>query len=206
MRKYLLLLLLTLLFVSAVCVPVTASDAESTEETAALPDAAAASGGAKVPVGGSVKLDELGPTIVTEEGELRQIENWDKLSEKEKKVAWTRLRKRNLERIEELRKHSFEVSQHDSTLSDLESDSERSIEDRFISAQHHLAAFQASLSKLKDRGESVPGFDGVEELLEDPSKADRHKLDAAELRRKLKQLQEETEQLKKDKGIRHHEL
>lgn len=75
------------------------------------------------------------------------------------------------ERIEELRKHSFEVSQHDSTLSDLESDSERSIEDRFISAQHHLAAFQASLSKLKDRGESVPGFDGVEELLEDPSKA-----------------------------------
>lgn len=33
---------------------------------------------------------------VTEEGELRQIENWDKLSEKEKQVAWTRLRKRNL--------------------------------------------------------------------------------------------------------------
>ena len=36
--------------------------------------------------------------------------------------------------------------------------------------------------------------------------AEKHKVDAAELRRKLQELQRSTEQLKKDKGLRHEEL
>jgi hypothetical protein len=56
-------------------------------------------------------------------------------------------------------------------LDELETDSLRSIEDRYIQSQHHLAAFQASLEKLKSVGGVVPGFDGLEELLEDPTKA-----------------------------------
>lgn len=36
--------------------------------------------------------------------------------------------------------------------------------------------------------------------------ADNHNVDAAQLRRKLQELQRNTEQLKKDRGIRHQEL
>lgn len=75
------------------------------------------------------------------------------------------------ERLEELRKHTVEVSKHDSTLDEFEVPDDRSLEDRYIQAQHHLAAFQGSLDKLKANGEAIPGFDGVEQLLEDPTSA-----------------------------------
>jgi hypothetical protein len=74
------------------------------------------------------------------------------------------------ERLEDLKQRSYEASLHDSTLKDVDKD-DRSLEERYLSSQKHLAAFQDSLAKLKQSGGSIPGFDGIETLLEDPKKA-----------------------------------
>jgi hypothetical protein len=54
-------------------------------------------------LGDAMKLDHLGPMIVTSEGQLRRIANWDKMSKAEQDVAWRRISARNKERIAALR-------------------------------------------------------------------------------------------------------
>lgn len=89
--------------------------------------------GQQIPVGGSIKLDHLGPTIgtplfiqnferatcrraharklwyqwhrrvssarvdcaVSEDGQIKRIQNWDKLTKSEQDTAWRRIQKRN---------------------------------------------------------------------------------------------------------------
>jgi len=60
--------------------------------------------GIPLTVGSSIKLEELGPVVVTEECKLRRIANWDVLSAREQKVAWRRISTRNNARLEECKK------------------------------------------------------------------------------------------------------
>ena len=60
--------------------------------------------GIPLTVGSSVKLEELGPVVVTEECKLRRIANWDVLTTREQKVAWRRISSRNNARLEECKK------------------------------------------------------------------------------------------------------
>ena len=49
-------------------------------------------------MGESLKLDNLGPIIINTDGTTRTIDNWDTLTESERKVSWRRIAKRNAER------------------------------------------------------------------------------------------------------------
>ena len=70
-----------------------------------LPELPVADGkGIPLTVGSSVKLEELGPVVVTEECKLRRISNWDVLSAREQEVAWRRISTRNNARLEECKK------------------------------------------------------------------------------------------------------
>lgn len=72
------------------------------DEPLSLP---AASPGAvqSLELGSKIPLDHLGPAIVGEDGTLRRIANWDRLSDQEKKVAWRRIAARNNQRLAVLR-------------------------------------------------------------------------------------------------------
>eukprot|EP00039_Didymoeca_costata_P027797 m.19207 g.19207 ORF g.19207 m.19207 type:complete len:127 (+) comp6509_c0_seq2:296-676(+) len=56
-----------------------------------------------VSTGQPVTLDQFGPVIVTEDGKLRRITNWDTLTEKEKQVTIRRISARNKKRLAALR-------------------------------------------------------------------------------------------------------
>ena len=76
-----------------------------------LPELPEADGkGIPLTVGSSVKLEELGPVVVTEECMLRRIANWDVLTEREQKVAWRRISQRNNVRLEECKRARTEGS------------------------------------------------------------------------------------------------
>ena len=76
------------------------ADAPNTEQG----EAAAAAAPQSLEVGGeAAALDALGPVIVTEDGKLRYIANWDEMSETEREVAQRRIAKRNAERLRRLR-------------------------------------------------------------------------------------------------------
>lgn len=51
-----------------------------------------------------LKLDELGPIIVQEDGTLRRITNWDGLSDAEKEASLRIIASRNQRRLEALRR------------------------------------------------------------------------------------------------------
>ena len=76
-----------------------------------LPELPEADGkGIPLTVGSSVKLEELGPVVVTEECMLRRIANWDVLTEREQKVAWRRISQRNNVRLENCKRARAEGS------------------------------------------------------------------------------------------------
>eukprot|EP00892_Ulva_mutabilis_P001120 jgi/Ulvmu1/11008/UM007_0188.1 len=160
------------------------------------------SGGQQIPVGGgNIKLDHLGPTIVAEDGELRRIQNWDKLTKAEQETAWRRIQKRNTDRLEELRQKGQEGDRHDSTLGGFEE--QGTAQDRAAKASEHLKHFLAGLDGLKQKGAQVPGLDGLEDLLKGPSKqGSKQDVDPAALRQKLQELQKNTEKLRKQGFLR----
>lgn len=52
-----------------------------------------------LPAGEKLALDDLGPLIVTADGSLRRIANWQGLTEAERRTALRRLAKRNKQRL-----------------------------------------------------------------------------------------------------------
>lgn len=54
-------------------------------------------------LGETMQMDELGPMIITPEGHVRRIANWQNLTKAEQAVAWRRISARNKQRIEALR-------------------------------------------------------------------------------------------------------
>jgi predicted Fe-S protein YdhL (DUF1289 family) len=83
------------------------------QEILQLPPADPNSDLPKLQFGQAMKLDILGPIIINTDGTTRRIDNWDKLTEKEKEVTWRRIRKRNAERRELLEAKYKEMSVHD---------------------------------------------------------------------------------------------
>ncbi|KAL7560740.1 hypothetical protein ACA910_021465 [Epithemia clementina (nom. ined.)] len=51
-----------------------------------------------IKLGETIRFEEWGPIILNTDGTTRRIENWDELTEQEKKVTWRRISKRNEER------------------------------------------------------------------------------------------------------------
>lgn len=51
---------------------------------------------------GVLKLDELGPIIIGEDGSMQRISNWNSLSDMEKKNALRLIAKRNKDRLQRL--------------------------------------------------------------------------------------------------------
>jgi len=85
--------------------PAPSPDDAAAPEILALP---APEGGGKtvsldVATGLPQTLDHLGPMIVTKDGNLRRITNWDQLTDAERKVTMRRVGKRNRERLAKLR-------------------------------------------------------------------------------------------------------
>mmetsp|Transcript_55111 Transcript_55111/g.178527 ORF Transcript_55111/g.178527 Transcript_55111/m.178527 type:complete len:181 (+) Transcript_55111:66-608(+) len=56
----------------------------------------------KLEVGGTIKMDELGPIILNEDGSMRRIVNWDILTPHEREWTHKRIAKRNEERKQAL--------------------------------------------------------------------------------------------------------
>lgn len=54
-------------------------------------------------LGEAMKMDELGPMIITPEGNIRRIANWANLTKAEQAVAWRRISARNKERVEAIK-------------------------------------------------------------------------------------------------------
>jgi predicted Fe-S protein YdhL (DUF1289 family) len=60
-------------------------------------------------VGGEgIAMDELGPMVITSDGSIRRISNWQSMTKAEQEVAWRRISKRNKERLEVLRQNENE--------------------------------------------------------------------------------------------------
>ena len=80
------------------------SNQEYKQPILALPPAREGGEGKSIHVGGdSVQMDELGPMIITADGNIRRIANWNEMTKAEQAVAWRRIVKRNAERLEALR-------------------------------------------------------------------------------------------------------
>lgn len=60
----------------------------------------------KLQLGGSVKMDDLGPIIITPEGTTRRIANWDTMTKDEQATAWRLISARNKRRIDALKKQA----------------------------------------------------------------------------------------------------
>ncbi|KAI8052970.1 hypothetical protein BDF22DRAFT_620272 [Syncephalis plumigaleata] len=56
----------------------------------------------------SVRLEELGPVVINEDGSISRINNWREMSEHEKKVLERVLLKRNAQRLALLRSQDAE--------------------------------------------------------------------------------------------------
>jgi len=52
--------------------------------------------------GETLRLDELGPIILNNDGTTRRIENWDQMTKREQEVTWRRIKQRNEERRSKL--------------------------------------------------------------------------------------------------------
>ncbi|KAI8470270.1 MAG: hypothetical protein J3K34DRAFT_421141 [Monoraphidium minutum] len=66
-------------------------------------------GGNSIRLGEKVALDTLGPTVVSEDGRISLISNWEQLSEVERQVAWRRITERNRRRLATI-KQDFEAA------------------------------------------------------------------------------------------------
>ena len=53
--------------------------------------------------GATLRMDHLGPLVVSESGSLSRITNWGEMSEREREVARERIAKRNEARLRALR-------------------------------------------------------------------------------------------------------
>jgi hypothetical protein len=62
-----------------------------------------------IKLGETIRFEEMGPIIINLDGTTRRIENWNEMSDHEKKVSWRRIAKRN----EERRKMLLEKLQQD---------------------------------------------------------------------------------------------
>jgi predicted Fe-S protein YdhL (DUF1289 family) len=51
-----------------------------------------------IKLGETIRFEEMGPIIINLDGTTRRIENWNEMSDHEKKVSWRRIAKRNEER------------------------------------------------------------------------------------------------------------
>ena len=78
-----------------------ASHSDSAGDASAIPLLPEASGDPNIPsikLGETIRFEEWGPIILNTDGTTRRIANWDNLTEREKKVTWRRISKRNEER------------------------------------------------------------------------------------------------------------
>lgn len=82
---------------------------ESGKEIPQLPEADPDSDIPSIKLGETISFEEMGPVIINSDGTTRRIENWDTLTDHEKKVTWRRISKRN----EERRKALLEKMQQD---------------------------------------------------------------------------------------------
>jgi len=55
-----------------------------------------------IKLGETISLEEMGPVIINTDGTTRRIDNWDQLSEAEKKTTWRRISQRNEKRRKKL--------------------------------------------------------------------------------------------------------
>ena len=52
----------------------------------------------KLKFGDTLRFEELGPIILNSDGTTRRIANWEEMTDREREVAWRRIKKRNEER------------------------------------------------------------------------------------------------------------
>ena len=69
----------------------------------ALPTEGNTSAARSLALGESASLDELGPVVVTESGQLRYIDNWAEMSEAERETTQRVIARRNAARLKKLR-------------------------------------------------------------------------------------------------------
>jgi hypothetical protein len=80
-------------------------EGESAAQQSDVPLLPAADPDSKLPsikLGETISFEEMGPVIINTDGTTRRIDNWDSLTENEKKVTWRRISKRNEERRQAL--------------------------------------------------------------------------------------------------------
>ena len=77
---------------------------------------------AKIPtikLGETISLEEMGPVIINTDGTTRRIDNWDQLSEAEKKTTWRRISQRNEKRRKKLLEEQQQQQQAKEAQQDL---------------------------------------------------------------------------------------
>lgn len=82
----------------------------------ALPTEGNTSAARSLALGESASLDELGPVVVTENGQLRYIDNWGEMSETEREATQRIIARRNAARLKKLRGGGSAGLQHGSFL------------------------------------------------------------------------------------------
>lgn len=85
---------------------------ENIGELPALPAVAGEGRATQIEVGGeSVKLEELGPIIVNEDGTMRRITNWHTLTKGEQLGTIKAISKRNKRRLDKLKEQAAQQKQ-----------------------------------------------------------------------------------------------
>jgi predicted Fe-S protein YdhL (DUF1289 family) len=77
----------------AAAVPLLPPPDPSSERDASIP---------RIRLGESISFEEMGPVIINADGTTRRIDNWDEMTDEERRVAWRRISKRNEERRQKL--------------------------------------------------------------------------------------------------------
>ena len=80
----------------------TGTDENIKDDLPQLPSKSSAARGLEVD-GDAVQLDELGPIVVTEDGQMRRIANWSEMTPEERVVTQRRIAQRNAKRLKRLR-------------------------------------------------------------------------------------------------------
>jgi hypothetical protein len=86
---------------------------DSDSEVPLLPSADGLIGVKTLAVGDTLRLDELGPIILNEDGTISRISNWDELTQREKDKTFKMISKRNAERAKVLSSKLASRSIHD---------------------------------------------------------------------------------------------
>mmetsp|Transcript_25430 Transcript_25430/g.41005 ORF Transcript_25430/g.41005 Transcript_25430/m.41005 type:complete len:104 (-) Transcript_25430:2337-2648(-) len=98
-----------LLVVAWVCFFVHAENAQPEEDVPLLAPVEEEAGLPQVPLGGSIKFEELGPIILNSDGTTRRIENWQQLSQREREWTLKKIAQRNKERADALAQEKQEL-------------------------------------------------------------------------------------------------